>query len=128
MIVGFDDRFAQAIEGGTKKHTLREDKKNRYYAGCLLHLSTGVRTKNHRRLKDTVCTGIQRIQIRYGSGGYQDVFAYQDVEVTVDGRSLGSGEIGELAKNDGFETSDDFFRWFNKDYTGKIIHWTNLKY
>ena len=33
-----------------------------------------------------------------------------------------------LAKNDGFDSVDDFFKWFDKDFNGKIIHWTNKKY
>jgi len=33
-----------------------------------------------------------------------------------------------LAMNDGFNSAADFFDWFNKDFEGQIIHWTNLKY
>jgi len=33
-----------------------------------------------------------------------------------------------LARNDGFESVDDFFKWFNADFQGKIIHWTDFKY
>jgi hypothetical protein len=33
-----------------------------------------------------------------------------------------------LARNDGFATVKDFFEWFSEDYTGKIIHWTELRY
>lgn len=28
----------------------------------------------------------------------------------------------------GFDSVKDFFRYFNKDFKGKIIHWTDLKY
>lgn len=34
----------------------------------------------------------------------------------------------KLAINDGFESIDDFFNYFNEDTTGKIIHWTDLEY
>lgn len=34
----------------------------------------------------------------------------------------------ELAQNDGFDTLEDFFDYFNEDFTGKIIHWTDKKY
>jgi len=30
--------------------------------------------------------------------------------------------------NDGFESLQDFFNWFNKPFRGKIIHWTDFKY
>ena len=36
--------------------------------------------------------------------------------------------LRELAKNDGFESVEDFFAYFNKDFKGKIIHWTDLQY
>lgn len=36
--------------------------------------------------------------------------------------------IHTLALNDGFDSVEDFFEYFNEDFTGKIIHWTDLKY
>ncbi|MDR0612383.1 MAG: hypothetical protein LBG45_02675 [Dysgonamonadaceae bacterium] len=128
MTVGFKDRFVHLIECGAKKHTIREDRKDRICGGATLHLSTGVRTKNYRCFKKVLCTGTQRIIIRYNNGGYHDVFVYQDVCVCVDGRELGYREIDVLAKNDGFENQNDFFKWFKSDFSGKIIHWTTLKY
>jgi hypothetical protein len=128
MITGFEKRFEKPIEDGAKKHTLREDKNDRHKEGKRLHLAIGVRTKMYRLLKVVKCTGTQRVTILYGNGGYSDVFVYQDVRVLVDGRELSYKEIGELAKNDGFERQDDFFRFFDKDFRGKIVHWTDLRY
>lgn len=128
MILGFKTRFRESILDGRKKHTIREDKKNRHGIGKMLHLSVNVRTKHYACLKQAVCTGTQTIAIEYGNGGYCDVFVYQDVRVVIDGRELCFTEICQLAKNDGFENQDDFFRWFKNDFFGKIIHWTDLKY
>ena len=36
--------------------------------------------------------------------------------------------IPNLAQNDGFDCEEEFFAYFNKAYTGKIIHWTDYKY
>lgn len=36
--------------------------------------------------------------------------------------------IEELAKNDGFDSVEDFFRYFNSNFDGKIIHWTDYIY
>jgi hypothetical protein len=33
-----------------------------------------------------------------------------------------------LIRNDGFENLAKFFKWFKKDFSGKIIHWTDLRY
>jgi hypothetical protein len=33
-----------------------------------------------------------------------------------------------IARKDGFDTLEDFLDWFSEDFTGKLIHWTDLKY
>lgn len=43
-------------------------------------------------------------------------------------RRLKPEEVEVLARNDGFDSISDFFKWFNKDFQGSIIHWTDLKY
>jgi hypothetical protein len=122
MIVGFKKQFEEPILNGTKKHTIREDKKERHGGGATLHLATGVRTKSYRCLKKVLCTSVQKIEIIYVNGIYNDVFVY------LDGRELSYDEVTKMAKNDGFNSQDSFFEWFNKDFSGKIIHWTKLRY
>ena len=35
----------------------------------------------------------------------------------------------QLAKNDGFDSIEDFFKFFTKDiFVYKLIHWTDFKY
>jgi hypothetical protein len=53
---------------------------------------------------------------------YGDAYFYQGKLVS------GTYTLEPLATNDGFDTVDEFFQWFNEDFTGKIIHWTDLKY
>jgi hypothetical protein len=48
--------------------------------------------------------------------------------VNIDGRWITDAELKILSVNDGFDSVDDFFEWFNEDFAGKIIHWTDLKY
>ncbi len=36
--------------------------------------------------------------------------------------------LDRLAQNDGFENGIEFMKYFNKSFSGKLIHWTNLKY
>jgi hypothetical protein len=33
-----------------------------------------------------------------------------------------------IARHDGFDSVNDFLDWFSEDFTGKLIHWTDLKY
>lgn len=48
--------------------------------------------------------------------------------VIIDEKPLMRGEIEQLSQNDGFDTVDEFFEYFNEDFTGKLIHWTDFKY
>ena len=109
--------FEQKIKNGVKIHTIREDSKNRWKNGKKIHFSTGARSSNYKCFKEGICVSTQNIEINYP-------------EIWIDGRNLNEYEILELAINDGFDDTIDFWNWFEyfKDFRGKIIHWTNLKY
>lgn len=124
MILGFKPQFKDPIKTGQKKHTIREDKHNRWKAGRVIHFATGVRTEFYEQFKEGKCKSVQTIQIDYD---YIQPVGHC-VNVFIDDRSLHPDEIRILAKNDGFEDTSEFFAWFNKDFKGKIIHWTDLKY
>lgn len=113
--------FVPKIKKGIKIHTIREDKSNRWRAGLKIHFATGVRSKNYNCFKKGVVKSIQKIEIKWNETWFYP-FVY------IDGRLLHLMEIEKLAINDGFETIDDFCKWFDKDFTGKIIHWTDFKY
>lgn len=103
-----------------KKHTIRKDTSNRWKAGNDIHFSINVRTKNQFQFAPVVkCVSVQKIEIEYENIG---------VIVLVDDKPLTTKQVLELAINDGFNSIEEFFEYFNKDFTGKIIHWTNLKY
>ena len=132
MILGFNKRFPQPILDGSKKHTIREDKHNRWKAGRIIHMATGVRTKNYNCFCKCKCTGTQSITIIH-LGGWIQVF--------IDKRFFGEAYhhglddiheystcLVELARNDGFSYLSEFFHWFNTDFEGKIIHWTDYRY
>ena len=129
MIIGYKPQFPAKILAGIKKHTIREDIYDRWHAGMKMHQSTGVRTKQYRLIRIDRCTGTQLIEIVYNK---------DKVSVQVDNKLVGHyckkyevtyyDRLKQLAKNDGFDSVDDFFRWFNRDFKGKIIHWTELRY
>ena len=130
MIIGYKPQFPDKILNGTKKHTIRTDAHDRWHAGMKMHQSTGVRTKQYKLIRVDTCTGTQKITIvwRY----YKLV---SSAYVYVDDKCIGSytnqypsGMLKVLARNDGFDSVEDFFNWFNTDYIGKIIHWTDLRY
>lgn len=132
------------LSGDIKKiHTIRIDATNRWKPGMKIHFSTGARTKKYKCFTVGKCISTQTIEIeemimtdarkcyvytekithKNWSEEFKKIF-----KVTIDGRVLTSAEIDTLARNDGFNSTHDFFRWFNGNFIGKIIHWTDFKY
>ncbi|MBF6607985.1 MAG: hypothetical protein ITG00_04520 [Flavobacterium sp.] len=113
-----------------KIHTFREDKTNRWQTGTLIHPVINNRSKNYFQFAPTFpCKEVQDIFMTYY---HSDI-----IQISVDNRILVSyTERLELAWNDGFDSWDDFFDyWYpiitangDKGWSGKIIHFTDLKY
>ena len=129
MIIGFKPQFQDKITAGTKKTTIRNDKHDRWHSGMTMHMATGVRTKNYNCFKLDTCKSTQKIRIWHRTAHVTYVY--------IDGRCFAQYRNNEkfpniklvtLANNDGFDSVESFFEWFNKDFTGKLIHWTDLRY
>lgn len=103
-----------------KLHTIREDGHDRWHQFRKIQSCYGVRTKQFEKFAEMPCTGVQSIRIVYIMDHFQDLY--------VDGKKLTHLKIQDLAINDGFDSIEDFLIWFNKDFTGKIIHWTDKRY
>lgn len=130
-----ETNFKQKILDGIKIHTFREDPNQRWHAGRKIHMAAGVRTKNYFCFLESECVSVQSIHIQYE--WFHQVM--MDLKVIVDGdlkyhiqdngiHTDGTVFIEQLAKNDGFDSVEDFFKWFHSDYQGKIIHWTDFRY
>ncbi|EMY3483782.1 hypothetical protein FPG87_12470 [Flavobacterium psychrophilum] len=127
-------QFDKTIEHKPKIHTIREDKKNRWKVGTKIDFFINARQKNMFRFVPVLpVVSTQEFEINWHSSN-EKLF----VRVYIDGESFAridfdkelyvSGQMLHLANNDGFDTIEAFFDYFNKDYKGKIIHWTNFKY
>jgi len=119
-----------------KLHTIRADKSNRWKAGNKIHFVINNRTPERMQFAPVVeCAGVQFILI----------YPYKRVVIIAKpsinylplqhsnradcGRySLSEGEVCNLAINDGFDTVEAFWEYFNEPFQGKIIHWTDLTY
>ncbi|MBS7234285.1 hypothetical protein KHA90_25155, partial [Flavobacterium psychroterrae] len=55
------------------------------------------------------------------------LFFYGNSDFTVNESENHIGML-QLAQNDGFDSIEDFCSYFNENYKGKIIHWTDFKY
>jgi hypothetical protein len=120
MVLGFKKQFVNKIKNGTKIHAICEDKKGKWGDGNVIHFATGVRTKKYKQFLGGVCSGVQKIKIRPKCCGGT---------VWIDDRTLSQTvDLRRLSSNDGFGSIKEFFEWFDKDFDGKIIHWTDFRY
>ncbi len=101
-----------------KIHTIRQDPKNRWKAGNKIHFQVNPYRPSMFQFAPVL-----------------EVFSTQKIKILprfetvwVDGGFILDEQIAELAINDGFDSIDDFWEYFNDEFEGKIIHWTNYKY
>jgi hypothetical protein len=126
MVLSFKPQFVKPILAGTKIHTIREDKTDRWYDGRVAQMATGVRTKEYNQFAEKKIISVQRI------------FMTWDVhfEISIGDQYLYYKEKCELSFNDGFVSMDAFENWFypiiksnhGQCFSGKIIHWTDYRY
>ena len=125
------DRYDQLKASDTrKKHTVRIDHTKRWKAGNKIHFVINSRSSKHLQFAPIIeVISVQRIFMTY---------AYNKlIEISVGGTELFEHHSRiEFAINDGFDSWDDFFEYFypdimnnsTKQFSGVVIHWTNLKY
>jgi hypothetical protein len=120
-----------------KLHTIREDKKDRWKVGTKIDFFINCRQKDMFRFAPVLpVVSTQKISIEYifnlsherlkQLGQRKD--NYYPVVYIDNAWHNDDLKLKQLAQNDGFDTIEDFFAYFNEDFTGKIIHWTDLRY
>ena len=117
-----------------KIHTIREDKKERWKPGTKIDFFINCRQKDMFRFAPVLpVVNVQKIEIvwveLFGKK-VAHVFIEKEffAKVKFDSELIVTGQMLQLAQKDGFDTIEDFFAYFNEDFTGKLIHWTDLKY
>lgn len=113
-----------------KIHTIREDKNDRWKPGTKIDFFINCRQKDMFRFAPVLpVVSVQKVEIIWI--GFSDSFRPW---VKIDGKNIytidqiDTKKMLLLAQNDGFDTIEDFFAYFDKDFTGKLIHWTDLSY
>lgn len=121
-----DSRKLWDMSGNPKIHTIRSG--YRWKKDVDIHFKIWVnkpyKDKTFNFAPIIKCISVQDIEIKWNCSKDQATYRI----VNVDDRELNFDEVKELAMNDGFKDVEDFFRWFNKDFKGQVIHWTNLEY
>lgn len=107
-----------------KIHTIRNDYSNRWKKGNKIHFVINNRTPKRFQFMPVIkCVSTQEVWIQPYS---KRVLVYN--EPTSCWRELKLEDIETLSKNDGFKTVGDFWNYFNSEFAGKIIHWTDFRY
>lgn len=115
-----------------KLHTIRHGK--RWKAGDKIHFCINNRSKNYHRFAPVIeVKSVQDIRIAYNKGGgvnvfIDGVFFHYQTSWGLEWDENTLNQMERLALNDGFPSVDRFFKWFDADFEGQIIHWTDLKY
>lgn len=114
MNINYKKELERALVSGVKLHTIRQKP---IAVGTMINHIVYPYHKERRCVLSNFCKSTQMITIEPSSR-----------TIKVDGRELSKVDIERVSKNDGFETMNDFWTFFNEPYQGMIIHWTDTKY
>jgi hypothetical protein len=121
MILSFSNiGFEHRIKNGIKTTTIREDAFDRWKPGRTIHFwfrnpRNILASPPPRQFGAGQCVRVDKIEIIHIPEVYLPL-------IIVNGLELSQGAIASLAYEDGFATLEDFLLWFDKDFSGKIIH------
>lgn len=112
----FKECFADDVQSGKKRQTVRAVRKRETKSGDPLYLYTGMRTKRCRKLLTTTCREIKSIEIGRNGIRLGGTFFRRWSE-----------PVWEFARADGFGDAGEMIQWFNTVYGlpffGVVIYW-----
>jgi len=118
--LSFKPRFERPVHTGTKRHTIRGNRKRRFRAGDALFLWVSMRTKGRRFIGYTTAQCVEDVAIDL------DVAPFR-LAIAIDGRQLDDSEADQLARADGFGDIREMYEFWLENNTlpfeGQIVHW-----
>lgn len=118
--LNFQKQFAQSVENGEKRQTIRatwKDGRQPAKRGDQLALYTGMRTKGCRKLMDVECVEVSPVFL---------CRAGQSPAIYVDGKPMVGPD--DFARRDGFESIDAMLTFFEEThglpFQGWLIEWS----
>ena len=132
-LLNFQSRFAPLIASGEKNQTIRAYRKDGRdpKPGDPLYLWTGCRTKDARKIGETICSSVTHVVItRHGIGfrGESGEFEVLMIDGPLDQEGVPLCEFE--AMSDGFSCFEEMVDWFEKThglpFNGLLIKWAQL--
>ncbi len=115
--LNFQAQFADSVEKGWKRQTVRANRKRPIRVGDRLRLFTGMRTKACRFLREERCLLPIPVTIE----------AEESVGLRLDGYWQGAASRESFARADGFPNYADMVAWFKQThglpFEGVVIYW-----
>lgn len=112
--INFMKQFADAVENGDKRQTIRPERKRPICAGDTLYLYTGQRTRQARKLKEVECSQVSDIEVA-------------NYYVLLNGKCLAPLDADSFAQRDGFNNRHELIAFFKRQYglpfNGVLIEW-----
>ena len=120
-------------ELNAKKHTIREDKADRWKVGNKIHFVINPYSKDRFQFAPIIeVISTQNIKIEWSENSTYPFIKIWNEKSECILNPLDHfdyiSQLEDLAINDGFDNFEEFLKYFDKDFEGKIIHWTNEKY
>ena len=118
--------FENLIKDGIKKHTIREDKHNRWKIGNSIQFWMGNPRNVHAKNKPYQfgtgeCTRIENVKMLF----HKEIVWVGTIKLS------SCDELTALAKNDGFSSWEEMKKWFDnpnrREFQGKMIFWNYAK-
>jgi len=132
ILKGYNFNFKVGVDCKPKRHTIRVDEKRRWKPGMKIHFYINVRRKRMFNFAPILhVKSVQKIEIVRVANVFTPYTIQcnnKTYQILIEGQCLKYETIVQLIYNDGFDTVKDFFEWFDKDFSGVLIHWTDLKY
>ncbi|HCD9235895.1 TPA: hypothetical protein NEG48_002907 [Elizabethkingia anophelis] len=136
-----DSPFDYESDFKPKLHTIRRDDQNRWKSGMLIDYFINTRKKNMFRFAPRIAMiSSQEIFMTRRGCDLEITISKTDSYIGGDDFYLYPDTKELLAQNDGFDKYCDFVKYFSEAiekngdktgnywFSGKIIHWTDLKY
>lgn len=118
-LLGYKQRFAELVQKGTKRQTIRNYRKHPIEPGETLYHYYGLRTKNCVKLNETICLEVHKVNINT-----------KGVKIGKEKRLTALVALNRFAHLDGFKSWDEMQRWWKLThgpdcfpFNGILIKW-----